>query len=91
MRNADNILVTPTGEPVIIDFQSHLGLRWMPGPLRRFAERVDHASIYKHWAKRSPRTLDSERRAVLDRINAVRPLWALRGYFGARRRDHDTG
>jgi hypothetical protein len=63
----------------------------MTGPLRRFAERVDHASIYKHWAKRSPETLGTERRAVLDRINELRPLWALRGYFGAPHRDHDAG
>lgn len=90
MRNADNILVTPTGEPCIIDFQSHVGMRWMPGRLRRFAEHVDHASVYKHWAKRSPETLGPERKAVLDRINDLRPLWALRGYFGASHRDRDT-
>ncbi len=90
MRNADNIIVTPSGEPFIIDFQSQVGLRWMPGPLRRFAERVDHASIYKHWAKRSPETLGPERQAVLDRINELRPLWALRGYFGTPSREQDT-
>jgi RIO-like serine/threonine protein kinase len=90
MRNADNIVVTPSGEPFIIDFQSQVGLRWMPGPLRRFAERVDHASIYKHWAKRSPETLGPERKAILDHINALRPLWAPRGYFGASRRNHDA-
>jgi hypothetical protein len=89
LRNAENILVTGSGEPSLLDFQSHLGLRWMPGPLRRFAERVDYASIYKHWAKRSPDTLGPERKAILDQINALRPLWALRGYFGARRRNHD--
>ena len=90
MRNADNILVTVSGEPSIIDFQSHVGMRWMPARLRRFAERVDHASIYKHWAKLSPETLGTARRAVLDRINELRPLWVLRGYFGAPHRDHDT-
>ena len=88
LRNANNILVTETGEPSMLDFQSHVGLRWMPGPLRRFAERVDLASIYKHWAKRSPGSLGPERKAVLDRINELRPLWALRGYFGAAPHDH---
>ena len=90
LRNARNILVTGTGEPSLLDFQSHVGLRWMPGPLRRLAERVDRASVYKHWARRSPSTLGPERKVILDRINALRPLWALRGYFGVPRGDHDT-
>jgi hypothetical protein len=89
LRNAENILVTGFGEPSLLDFQSHLGLRWIPGPLRRFAERVDYASVYKHWAKRSPDTLGPERKAILDQINALRPLWALRGYFGARHHNDD--
>lgn len=90
LRNADNILVTASGEPCIIDLQSHVRLRWLPGPLRRFAVRVDLASVYKHWAKLSPETLGPERKAMLDRINELRPLWALRGYLGAPHRDHDT-
>ena len=90
MRNANNVLVTPSGEPSVIDFQSHLAMRWMPASLRRFAERVDQAAIYKHWARASPETLGPERKAILDRINELRPLWVLRGYFGAPRRDHDT-
>jgi hypothetical protein len=86
LRNADNILVTEAGEPMLLDFQSHIGLRWMPAPLRRFAERVDRAAIYKHWARRLPDTLGPERSAVLARINELRPLWALRGYIGSPRR-----
>ena len=86
LRNADNILVTETGEPLLLDFQSHVGIRWMPGPLRRFAERVDRAAIYKHWARRIPATLGPERSAVLERMNELRPLWALRGYIGSPRR-----
>jgi predicted Ser/Thr protein kinase len=85
MRNADNILVSESGEPLLLDFQSHLRLWWMPGPLRRFVERIDRAAIYKHWARRSPDTLGPERQALLDRINALRPLWAVRGYMGSSR------
>ena len=85
MRNADNILVTESGEPLLLDFQSHLGLGWMPGPLRRFAQRIDLAAIYKHWARRSPATMGPERTALLDRINRLRPLWAVRGYMGSSR------
>ena len=85
MRNADNILVTGPGEPMLLDFQSHLALWWMPGPLRRFVQRIDLAAIYKHWARRSPETMGAERRALLERINALRPLWAVRGYMGTSR------
>jgi hypothetical protein len=83
MRNAANILVTASGAPSLIDFQSRVGLRWLPRPVRRFFEQVDLAAIYKHWAKRSPATLGPERRAILDHINLLRPLWALSGYFGS--------
>jgi len=84
LRNAHNILVTDSGEPLLLDFQSCLGTRWLPPPLRRFAECIDLAAIYKHWAKRSPGTLGPERSAALARMNRLRPLWVLRGYIGAR-------
>ena len=85
LRNAKNILMTDSGEPLLLDFQSAAGTGWMPGPLRRFAERVDLAAIYKHWKKRSPDTMGEERLAALARMNRIRPLWALRGYIGAPR------
>lgn len=83
LRNAHNILVTDAGEPSLLDFQSWVGTRWLPSWLRRFAERIDLAAIYKHWAKRSPDTLGEERAAALASMNRVRPLWVLRGYIGA--------
>jgi hypothetical protein len=87
LRNAGNILVTADGAPVLLDFQSHLRTRWMPGPLRRFVERIDLAAVYKHWASRSPATMGPERAAALERMNRLRPLWALRGYIGSPRGD----
>jgi hypothetical protein len=83
LRNAKNILMTESGEPLLLDFQSAVGMDWMPGPLRRFAERVDLAAIYKHWKKRSPETMGADRIEALARMNRIRPLWALRGYIGA--------
>lgn len=83
LRNAKNILMTESGEPLLLDFQSAVGTGWMPGPLRRFAERVDLAAIYKHWRKRSPETMGADRIEALARMNRIRPLWALRGYIGA--------
>ena len=82
LRNVKNILITEHGEPLLLDFQSAIGTRWMPAPLRRFLEQIDLAAVYKHWRKRSPDTLGPERAAALDRINRLRPLWALRGYAG---------
>ncbi len=38
LRNAHNILVGGHGTPSLLDFQSCLGTRWMPPPLRRFVE-----------------------------------------------------
>lgn len=83
LRNAKNILITEAGEPLLLDFQSAVSTGWMPGALRRFAERVDLAAIYKHWKKRSPATMGPERVEALGRMNRIRPLWALRGYIGA--------
>ncbi len=83
LRNAHNILVGDDGRPSLLDFQSWLGTRWMPGPLRRFVERIDLAAIYKHWAKRSPGSMGTERTAALDSMNRLRPMWVLRGYIGS--------
>jgi hypothetical protein len=85
LRNGHNILVTDEGRPMLLDFQSYLGTRWLPPPLRRFVERIDLAAIYKHWAKRSRDTLGAERMAALERMNRLRPLWVLRGYIGSPR------
>jgi hypothetical protein len=89
LRNGHNILVTEAGDPLLLDFQSCLGTSLLPSPLRRFAERIDLAAIYKHWARRSPETLGPERAAALARMNVLRPLWVLRGYIGARRTGND--
>jgi hypothetical protein len=85
LRNGDNILVTEEGTPAVLDFQSHVSTRWMPGPLRRFAQQIDLGAIYKHWAKLSPETLGTTRAAVLTRISRLRPLWVLSGRVGTRK------
>ena len=87
LRNADNILVTELGAPMLLDFQSHLSTRWMPGPMRRFVQEVDLAAIYKHWARLSPDTLGAARAEVLAKMNRLRPLWVLSAWVGTRRSD----
>jgi RIO-like serine/threonine protein kinase len=85
LRNAHNILVGDDGRPSLLDFQSYLGTRWLPPPLRRFVERIDLAAIYKHWHRRSPETMGAERTAALASMNRLRPIWVLRGYIGQSR------
>lgn len=48
LRHGNNVLVTPDQQPVIIDFQRHLPLRWLPllGILLR---RIDFAGVYARW------------------------------------------
>lgn len=84
VRNGRNVLVSEQGEPVLIDFQSHVGTGWMPRRLRRWAERFDLAGVYKHWERRSPETLGEARASLLARVNRWRRLWPLRGYLGMR-------
>jgi RIO-like serine/threonine protein kinase len=86
VRNARNVLVSERGEPVLLDFQSHVGTEWMPARLRRWGERFDLAGVYKHWERRSPETLGEARAGLLARVNWWRRLWVLRGYFGMRRK-----
>jgi RIO-like serine/threonine protein kinase len=84
VRNARNVLVSEQGEPVLLDYQSHVGTGWMPARLRRWGERFDLAGVYKHWERRSPETLGEARANLLAQVNWWRRLWVLRGYFGMR-------
>ncbi|MCC7547971.1 MAG: hypothetical protein IT532_09405 [Burkholderiales bacterium] len=84
-RNSRNILVTDDARPVLIDFQSHLGTRRMPRALRRWFEEYDMAGVYKHWARRSPDTIDAARLEHLQAMNRWRRFWILRGYLGVRK------
>jgi RIO-like serine/threonine protein kinase len=86
VRNARNVLVSERGEPVLLDFQSHMGTAWMPARLRRWGEHFDLAGVYKHWERRSPETLGEARAGLLARVNWWRRLWVVRGYFGMRRK-----
>jgi RIO-like serine/threonine protein kinase len=82
VRNARNILVDDEGHPLLLDFQSHLGTRWLPSRLRTLVEQFDLSGVYKHWAGNQPETLGEARAEVLDRMNRWRRFWVVRGYFG---------
>jgi RIO-like serine/threonine protein kinase len=85
VRNARNILVTEQHEPLLLDFQSYLGTRWMPARLRRWAERLDLAGVYKHWQRRNPEGLGEARASLLAEASRWRRLWPVHGYFGLRK------
>jgi len=81
-RNSRNVLVTEDGQPVLIDFQSHLRTERFPWRFRRWLEAYDMAGVYKHWARRSPDTIDAARLQHLGAMNRWRRFWFLRGYLG---------
>ncbi|MEW6720429.1 MAG: hypothetical protein AB1346_08270 [Thermodesulfobacteriota bacterium] len=84
IRTGSNVLVTERGNPLILDFQSHLGLEGLPAFLRRFLVAVDRSGVYKHWARRSPESLGKERAEFLERFNGLRKFWILKGYLGVK-------
>jgi hypothetical protein len=81
LRYRGNVLVTDAGQPLILDYQSHVNLRRLPGFLRAFLVNVDLSGVYKHWLRRQPDNLGPERGALLRRMNRWRRLWFLRGYL----------
>jgi hypothetical protein len=85
VRNARNTLVDERGDPMLLDFQSHLGTTWLPRRARRALEDFDLSGVYKHWAGSQPDSLGEERWALLNRMNRWRRLWILRGYMGLPR------
>lgn len=85
VRNARNTLVDERGDPMLLDFQSHLGTAWLPRRLRRALEDFDLSGVYKHWAGSQPDSLGEERWTILNRMNRWRRLWILRGYLGLPR------
>ncbi len=80
LRNAGNILVDAAGKPVLLDFQSAMGSRWLPGPWRRRLEWVDLSGVYKHWLRLAPGTMGEARERVLLWQVRNRKWWRIRGY-----------
>ncbi len=75
LRNAGNIIITPEGKPVIIDFCSAISTHRMPRILNRLLYNIDLSGIYKHWQRINPSTLDEKRRKLLINMTRLRPFW----------------
>jgi RIO1 family len=82
-RGTGNVLMRHDGTPALIDFQSALSTRWMPGSMRRFVEQIDLTGVYKKWLQRDPASMGPERIALNERMLRWRRFWVLRGYAGA--------
>ena len=79
LHNYRNVMATPDGRPVLVDWQSALPTFWMPGFLRRALERVDRAGVDKFWNKMRPGELPPERLERLARARFVRKhFWSPR-------------
>ncbi len=83
MRSFSNILIREDGTPAVIDFQAAQTTWWMPAFLRTRLEDIDMSGAYKKWQRFQPEAMGEERRSELARINKLRDLWVIRGYFGA--------
>ncbi len=87
IRTGSNVIISETGKPFIIDFQSYLDLRLIPGKrLKAVLKSVDLSGVYKYWAKMNPETLDREKKEKLAASNKNRKLWVLKGYMLQRHR-----
>lgn len=77
IRNRRNIVFTDRGEPLVIDFESHLNSRGWLARLRPGLERFDMGGVYKHWAAAKPGTLGAERQELFERMNRMRKFWVF--------------
>jgi len=78
LRHKGNILVSPKGEPFLIDFNSSFSFN-EKGLLRRFIfpilRWVDHGGLLKLKQRVSPSLMTPEELALLKRLNLLRRLW----------------
>lgn len=80
LRNLGNIIMGKDGYPYIIDFQSSLGVKYLPKFLRKLLFDSDLSGVCKAWDKRCMEELDEERRKFLENFNKIRKVWILKGY-----------
>ena len=78
LRHKGNVLITETGEPVLIDFNSSFSFK-KKGVLRRLLfpilQRVDYGGLLKMKQRVSPALMTPEELSFLKRFNILRRLW----------------
>lgn len=81
MRNLGNIMRGRDGRPYLLDFQSGLRTRRLPGFVRRIMENSDRSGIYKCWLKLCQEPLGPEREEFIQRFQGTRKFWVFKGYW----------
>ena len=84
-RGVGNVLYREDGKPALIDFQSALYTRFMPRFLRRALEDLDRSAVLKRWKRYHPNLMGEKRLREFERIEKLRHLWVLQGYFGVKK------
>lgn len=84
-RGKTNWLVQPDGEPALIDYQSALFTHHLPLSVRKLLEDIDISGVYKKWEEFQPNKMGENRRKEKERIDKIRRLWVLKGYFGLKK------
>jgi hypothetical protein len=80
IRYMRNIVVSDTGEPLLLDFQTCLFLNRVPRFMHQFLKNIDISGVYKCWKRVSGKTIDPERLAFLNKMEKKRSLWIFKGY-----------
>ena len=80
IRYMRNIVVSDTGCPLLLDFQTSLFLRRIPRFMHQFLKNIDISGVYKCWKRVSGKTIDPERLAFLNKMEKKRSLWVFKGY-----------
>lgn len=87
LHNLRNILVSPEGAPILIDWQSALHTRLLLPPIRRLLENVDNMGILKAFNKFHPEAMNDDLSKKLDHAKKVRRLfWLPRIHFERERK-----
>ncbi len=80
IRYMRNIVVSDTGDPLLLDFQTCLFLNRIPRFMHQFLKNIDISGVYKCWKRVSGKTIDPERLAFLEKMEKKRSLWVFKGY-----------
>ncbi|STX36860.1 hypothetical protein [Legionella feeleii] len=78
LRNLGNIIHGEDETPYLIDFQSSLRTTYIPKKLCAILEEFDLSGIYKCWELLCEEPLDTQREALLRRLNKLRRYWIFK-------------
>jgi hypothetical protein len=91
LRNSHNVLTSPDHDPILLDFQTSVSTRYLPGPLRRLLEEVDLSGVYKNWRLFSPATFSEAKAARFQTIQRARRWFGYLTGRPTRRRLRNPG